>query len=459
MKAVFTLEWNILKGRLDALLEADRKNELRGALRMLNRVDVAQYLSELDTEKLLRVFRILPSDISSEVFSYMDDEQREKLISSISDKEICQIVDDMFIDDAVDFLEEMPTEIVKRVLENVSPDTRKVINRFLNYPENSAGSIMTIEFCVFPMDYTVEQAMKEIRRTGLDKETVNTLYVVDADGRLAGSLPLRKLIMSGDDVPVKNIMDVSVVSVGTNDDEEQVAETVRKYDLLAVPVVDKEGKPVGIVTADDIMDVMQKEATEDMELMSALTPADDTYLKLDVLTHVKNRIPWLVIMMVFSILTGLLIIANKGLVTGGAAQGIGVALMACIPMLMDTGGNCGQQSSTLVISGLSSGELEPSDALSILWKELRVSLVIGLIMSVLCFAIQKFLYGWTMTMSVIISCAMLCSVVFSKLAGGLLPLAAKKLKLDPMLTAAPMITTIADTVSLLILFAFAALAA
>ena len=447
------MDWETVKARLDALLEADKRIELRGALRMLNRVDVAQYLSELDTEKMLKVFRILPTEISSDVFSYMDDDQRQKLISSIGDAEICRLVDDMFIDDAVDFLEDLPSDLVKKVLENVSDDTRKVINRFLSYPENSAGSIMTIEFCAFPADYTVAEAMREIRKTGLDKETINTLYVLDKNGRLSGTLALRKLISADDERVVGDLIDTKFVAVGTLDDQESVAETVRKYDLLAVPVLDKEGRPVGIITADDILDVLQDEATEDIEMMSALTPSDDTYMKTGVLTLVKNRLPWLVLMLIASIFTGLIISSYE--IRLDSLGAIGVALTACIPMIMDTGGNCGQQSSTLIIRGLATGEVTPGDALPVLWKETRVALLVASVLAVVCFVIQHFIFGVEMTAALTISASMIFCVLFAKILGGLLPLGVKAVHLDPALVASPMITTIADTCSLLILFVLA----
>ena len=450
------MDWEVQKQRLDTLVASEKRSELRGALRMLNSVDIAQYLSTLDTEQMLKVFRILPTDMSSDVFSYMDDEQREKLISSIGDAEICRLVDDMFIDDAVDFLEELPNELVKRVLENVSPETRTVINRFLSYPENSAGSIMTIEMCLLPCTYTVSEAMKEIRRTGLDKETINTLYVVNDTGKLVGILALRRLITASDETLLSDIMDVSFVSVSTLEDQESVAETVRKYDLLAVPVIDKEGRPVGIITADDILDVMQQEATEDIEMMSALTPSEDAYMKTGILTLVKNRLPWLVIMLICSIFTGFIISHYEGLLTDTAIVGtIGIALTACIPMIMDTGGNCGQQSSTLVIRGLATGEIAPKDALKVLWKEARVAVLVAVVLSVVCFGIQFVIFQRELNVALTISCAMLCAVVLSKVIGGLLPLGAKALKLDPALTASPLITTMADTCSLLILFALA----
>ena len=447
------MDWETVKARLDALLEADKRIELRGALRMLNRVYVAQYLSELDTEKMLKVFRILPTEISSDVFSYMDDDQRQKLISTIGDQEICRLVDDMFIDDAVDFLEDMPSDLVKKVLENVSDDTRKVINRFLSYPENSAGSIMTIEFCAFPADYTVAEAMREIRKTGLDKETINTLYVLDKNGRLSGTLALRKLISADDERVVGDLIDTKFVAVGTLDDQESVAETVRKYDLLAVPVLDKEGRPVGIITADDILDVLQDEATEDIEMMSALTPSDDTYMKTGVLTLVKNRLPWLVLMLIASIFTGLIISSYE--IRLDSLGAIGVALTACIPMIMDTGGNCGQQSSTLIIRGLATGEVTPGDALPVLWKETRVALLVASVLAVVCFVIQHFIFGVEMTAALTISASMIFCVLFAKILGGLLPLGVKAVHLDPALVASPMITTIADTCSLLILFVLA----
>ena len=447
------MDWETVKGRLDALLEADKRVELRGALRMLNRVDVAQYLSELETDKMLKVFRILPTEISSDVFSYMDDDQREKLIATIGDQEICRLVDDMFIDDAVDFLEDLPSDLVKKVLENVSDDTRKVINRFLSYPENSAGSIMTIEFCAFPADFTVAEAMREIRRTGVDKETINTLYVLDKDGRLYGTLALRKLISADDEEKVGKLTDTSFISVGTLDDQELVAETVRKYDLMAVPVLDKEGRPVGIITADDIIDVLQDEATEDIEKMSALTPSEDTYMKTGVFELVKNRLPWLTLMLIASIFTGLIIRGFEDKLASLAAAS--VALTACIPMIMDTGGNCGQQSSTLIIRGLATGDVTPGDVLPVLWKETRVALLVSSVLAVVCFIIQHFIFGYEMAVSLTISVAMVFCVLFAKILGGLLPLGVKALKLDPALVASPMITTVADTCSLLILFVLA----
>lgn len=444
------MDKDVMTGRLNRLLENDKRSELRGALLMLNAVDVAGYLSELETDKMLKVFRILPGDIASEVFSYMDDDQRQKLVESISDKELCSLVDDMFIDDAVDFLEELPPELVKRVLANVPEETRKTINRFLSYPENSAGSIMTIEFCAFRADISVMDAMAEIRKNGVDKETINTLYVLDEGGKLVGSLPLRKLLVADETISISSLMEPGIISVSTLDDQEQVAETMRKYDLMAVPVADKEGRPVGIITADDIMDVIQDEATEDMEKMSGLTPSEDEYMKTSPFNLAKNRLPWLIIMMISGILTETIIDHFSATLTV-------VAFSACIPMLMGTGGNCGSQASTLAIRALALGEIGPADALKVLWKEFRVSIVVSMVLSVFSFLIQFFLFARTLGESITISAAMIGTVVLSKTIGCLLPLLAKKLKLDPALMAAPLITTVVDVCSLLILVLFAGL--
>ncbi|MBQ6645878.1 MAG: magnesium transporter, partial [Clostridia bacterium] len=295
--------------------------------------------------------------------------------------------------------------------------------------------------------------MREIRKTGLDKETINTLYVLDKNGRLSGTLALRKLISADDERVVGDLIDTKFVAVGTLDDQESVAETVRKYDLLAVPVLDKEGRPVGIITADDILDVLQDEATEDIEMMSALTPSDDTYMKTGVLTLVKNRLPWLVLMLIASIFTGLIISSYE--IRLDSLGAIGVALTACIPMIMDTGGNCGQQSSTLIIRGLATGEVTPGDALPVLWKETRVALLVASVLAVVCFVIQHFIFGVEMTAALTISASMIFCVLFAKILGGLLPLGVKAVHLDPALVASPMITTIADTCSLLILFVLA----
>lgn len=442
------------KSKLDALLNANRNSEVRGALMMLNVVDIAEYLETLENDKMLKVFRILPKDVSVDVFSYMDDDQRANLLSSIGDAEAGALVSEMFVDDAVDFLEELPATLVKRVLANVSEEQRKTINRFLSYPDNSAGSIMTIEYCEFHEGITAQEAMRELKRTGVDKETIYTLYVLDAQRTLVGTVPLRRLLLADDDAPIESLMNTNFICVGTLDDQEVVAETVRKYDLMSVPVVDKEGRLVGIVTVDDIMDVLQDEATEDIEKMNALLPSEDEYMKTGVVTLAKNRLPWLLFMMISGIFTGLIIEFFEGSLANMETKvaGIGIALTACIPMLMGTGGNCGSQSSTLVIRGLAVGEIQPIDAARVLWKESRVAMVVSVVLALVNFCIQCFVFSRPLLVALAVSIAMIGTVILSKCIGCTLPLLAKKLKLDPALMAAPLITTIVDACSLLILF-------
>lgn len=444
------MNWKDNKTTLDSFLIENRKNELRGALMMLNAVDIAEYLASLENDKMLKAFRILPKAISSDVFSYMDDEQRQKLLASISDVEMGALIDNMFVDDAVDFLEELPADLVHRLLANVSEEQRKVINRFLSYPENSVGSIMTIEYCEFSAKITVGEAMRELKRTGVDKETINTLYVVDPNGTLAGTIPLRKLLMSEDNVYVEQVMSTDLISVRTLDNKELAADLVRKYDLLALPVTDQSGRLVGIVTADDIMDVIQQRDTEDIEKMSALKPSNNTYLRTKVWTLAANRLPWLAVMMFASMLAGFIVTHYEEILV--SSPSLGVALTACIPLLMDTGGNCGQQSSTLVIRSLALGNMQLKDGRRVLFKEFRVALLVGVVLSFVNFFIQCFFFsrGWQVSLTV--SIAMLATILMAKMIGVLLPLGAKALKLDPALTATPLITTVVDTTSLILLF-------
>jgi len=420
---------------------------------MLKAVDIAAFLRTLTPDKVLLVFRLLPKDISADVFAYMDDDQREKLMESISDEEISRLVDEMFIDDAVDFLEELPAGVVKRILAACKPEKREVINQFLRYPANSAGSIMTIEFCEFHQGITVKEAMDEIRRTALDKETLNTLYVMDMQRKLIGTIPLRKLILARENVIIDDLMNTNFISVTTTDDQEFVADTVRKYDLICIPVVDKEGRLVGIVTVDDAIDVIEDENTEDIETMAALLPSEDEYLKTGVVTLAKNRIPWLLFLMLSAIITGMIITRFEGLLMDSGA--IGVALTACIPMLMGTGGNCGSQASTLVIRGLALGELEMGDILKIWWKEVRVAVMVGAVLSVINFARLFFISHLSLAVSGVVSVSMFLTVLIAKSIGCTLPILAKRVKLDPALMASPLITSIMDACSLLILFSIA----
>ena len=447
------MEWAAIEKRLNSLLEAGRHGELRGAMMMLNEVDIAQYMETLNKEQLLLVFRILPKDISADVFSYMSAEQKQTLIESIGDSEIRTLIDDMFLDDAVDFLEELPASVVRRVLQSADPEKRNLINQFLRYPENSAGSLMTIEYLEFRSDVTVRGAMDIIRQEGLDKETIYTLYIIDNTHHLIGTLALRKMILASEDTVLSDIMDRNVVSVYTTDDQEKVADVVRRYDLMAIPVVDKEERLVGIITADDVMDVIEEETTEDFEKMAALTPSDDEYLKTSPFKLALNRIPWLLLMAVIAIFTGMIITHYEDVLSSNAA--VGIILTACIPMLMDTGGNCGSQSSTLIIRGLSLGQITLKDFFKALWKEFRVALIVGVVLFAFTICRVRFINGAEWGVAFVVAAALFCTIVLAKALGCAMPMLAKRLGLDPALMASPMITTVVDMSSLFIYFTIA----
>lgn len=446
------MDFDTIRARLDTLVESGRKGELRGALTMLNEVDIAEYLETLDNEKVLMVFRLLPKAISADVFSYMDNEQRQRLIEAMGDNEAMRLIDDMFIDDAVDFLEELPAGVVRRMLANCDEEKRKLINQFLRYPENSAGSIMTIEYMEVHKGLTVAQTMAQIKKTGIDKETIYTIYVIDERRELLGIVPLRRMLLANDEVKIESLMDTNVISVQTTDDQELVADTVRKYDLMSIPVVDQEQRLVGIITVDDIVDVIEEENTEDFEKMAALLPSDDTYLKTSSFKLALNRIPWLLLLMVSAMFTGLIISDYENLLNSSV---VGIALTACIPMMMDTGGNCGSQASTLAIRGLALGEIEFKDIFRILWKEFRVGLICGLVLAVVNFLRLLYLNRVGMQVALVVAASMFLTVLFAKTIGCTLPLVAKKVRLDPALMASPLITTIVDAGSLAIMFAIA----
>ncbi len=419
--------------------------------------DIAEFITDLDDDKIaVKIFRILPKDISADVFSYLDTDKQTVIVQSITDSEIERLMDDLYVDDAVDFLEEVPANIVRRVLANTDKETREIINRFLKYPDGSAGSVMTIEMVELHDRLTVAEAIKSIRRTGVDKETIYTCYVIDDKRHLVGTIPLRRLILSDEDTFLTDIMsdDEQLIFVHTTDDQEEVAAAAKKYDLLSVPVVDNENRLVGIITIDDIVDIIDEEATEDFEKMALLTPSEDEYLKTGVFTLAKNRIPWLLVLMIASTITGQIIegFENKLAVVAG--------LTACIPMLMGTGGNSGNQVSTLVIRGLALDELRIKDYFRILWKEVRVSLMVGIILGIANYGrmlIIRLATGNDVADSVIlvVSLAVAVVVMVSKTIGCTLPIVAKLLKLDPALMAGPLITTLVDTISLVIYFALA----
>ncbi|MGI6699410.1 MAG: magnesium transporter [Christensenellales bacterium] len=443
------MNWEKMEETLDRLMEQKRHGQLRGALMMVNPVDIAEYMKKLDAENLLLMFRILPKDASAEVFSYMDSDQREMLVESIGDRELTALINDMFLDDAVDFLEELPANAVKRILQYTDPQKRAIINQFLNYPENSAGSLMTIEYCEFSPDMNVRDALKTIKKTGVDKETVYTLYLVDNQRKLVGTVPLHKALIVEEDTLLGKLTDPSIISVTTLDDQEMVADTVRKYHLLSIPVVDREGRMVGIITSDDIMDVIVEEGTEDFEKMSGLAPAEEPYFKTSLFKLASNRLPWLMILMFTSIISGAIISKFENVLA------VNILLSASIPMLMDSGGNCGQQASTLMIRGIALGEVEFKDLPKVLWTEIRVGLLVGSVMSATTFVRLLWLNKASVVMSAVISVSLYATVVIAKAIGCVLPLLAQKIKVDPALAASPLITTVVDASSLFIFFTIA----
>ena len=440
---------------LHALLEDNNLKLLRDELTDMAYPDIAEFIMEFDDDKTaVRLFRILPKDISADVFAYLDLDNQQAIVQSITDSEIQRLMDDLFVDDAVDFLEEVPANIVRRVLANTDKETRDTINRFLKYPENSAGSVMTNEMVELHDRLTVAEAVKSIRRNGIDKETIYTCYVIDDGRRLVGTIPLRRLLLNDDDTPLTEIMsdDEQLIFVRTMDDQEEVASVAKKYDLLSVPVTDKEDRLVGIITIDDIVDIIDEEATEDMEKMALLTPSEDEYLKTGVFSLAKNRFGWLLLLMVASTFTGQIIEGFENQLATIAG------LTACIPMLMGTGGNSGNQVSTLIIRGLALGEVKIKDYFKILWKEIRVSLMVGIALAIANIArmlIVRALTGGDTTNSVImvVSLSVAAVVIVSKTIGCTLPIVAKIFKLDPALMAGPLITTLVDTISLIIYFA------
>lgn len=451
------MEENEIFDQLFELVKNNDLKELKSHLVEMNYVDIAEFIMLIDNEKTaIMVFRILPKDMSADVFAYLDLDWQQLIVQSITDKEIENIMDDLFVDDAVDFLEEVPANVVRRVLTNTDKETRETINRFLKYPDNSAGSVMTIEMVELHDRLNVREAIDHIRATGVDKETIYTCYCIDDSRHLVGILPLRRLLLSEENKKIREIMDddEQIISVTTLDDQETVAAIAKKYDLLSVPVVDKENRLVGIITIDDIIDIIDEEATEDFEKMALLKPSEDEYLKTGVLTLAKNRIIWLLVLMISATLTGQIIegFEEKLAMIAG--------LTACIPMLMDTGGNSGNQVSTLIIRGLALGEIRIKDYLKVLWKEIRVSVICGVILALANAArmlLLRYAFNNEASNSVIlvVCLSVLCTVMVAKIIGCTLPILAKMLKLDPALMAGPMITTIVDAVSLLIYFGFA----
>ena len=431
------------------LLERRDLHALRAALLEENEVDIAEFLEELPQDKIVVVFRALPKEMAAEVFSNLEPDTQQVIIQSATDQEVSAIVEELYVDDAVDMLEELPANVVKRVLKAARPDTRKLINQFLNYPDNSVGSIMTAEFTDLKQSMTVAQAIAHIRRTGENSESVYTCYVTDGRRVLDGVVTLRELLLAPDNAPVRTLMEPNVITVRTTDDQELAVRALMRYDFLSLPVVDQEDRLVGVVTVDDVMDVMEEEATEDFQRMAAMAPSEKSYLKTGVFALAKNRILWLLVLMI------------SGMITGGilgryeAAFSVMPLLVTFIPMLTDTGGNAGSQSSTLVIRGMAVGDIALSDFPKVLWKELRVSLLVGAVLSLVNLVRLLLSYPGNELVCVTVTLSLFATVVLAKTIGGALPMLAKLVRADPAIMAAPLITTIVDALSLVLYFTIA----
>ena len=410
---------------------------VRSILDVMNEVDIASLLSTLSDKELALAFRLIPKDKAAEVFSNMDTSMQTYLVTMFTEKELKELLDDLYMDDTVDMLEELPANLVKRILATVSASDRSMINQLLNYPEDSAGSIMTTEYVDLREEMTVGQAMAHIKKTGIHKETIYTCYITERR-KLVGIVSAKDLMTTDDDVPIKDLMETEIISVYTHSDQEQVAQLFTKYDLLALPVIDQDGRMVGIVTFDDAMDVMVDEATEDITKMAAINPSEKTYFETSVLQHAKNRIPWLLILMFTSIITGTIITRYEN-----AFAAIPL-LVSFIPMLMDTGGNCGSQSATLIIRGIALDEIRFTDLFKVMFKEFRISLIVGAFLAV-ANGVRIFIQYHNPGLAVVIACSLMGTVIMAKLVGCILPLLAKKVNLDPAIMASPLITTLVDT--------------
>ncbi|MCI6185495.1 MAG: magnesium transporter [Clostridiales bacterium] len=445
-------------GELMQLLDERRMKELQLRLEDMNEFDVAEFLSEIGDNRMPMVFRLLSKQMAADVFANFDSPEQEQIINSITDSELSAIIEELYVDDAVDMMEELPANVVKRVMRTATPETRRLINQYLNYPENSAGSIMTAEFVDLKKYMNVRESIARIRRIGEDKETIYTCFVTSADRKLEGVLSVKDLLLSDDETVIEDIMDTNIVFCMTHDDQEEAAEKISDYDLMALPVVDKEGRLVGIVTVDDVIDVMEAEATEDFEIMAAMTPSDKPYSRTSAWDMWKRRVPWLMFLMLSATFTSMIINSFED------ALAVQAVLIGFIPMLMGTGGNSGAQASTAVIRSISLGDTEPEDVGRVIWKEFRVAILCGVTLAAVNFVkmllVDRMLLnndGVTLTVAAVVSLAIVFIVMFAKVVGSVLPIAAEKLGVDPAVMANPLISTITDAVSLLIYFEIAKL--
>ncbi len=445
-----------MQERILELLEDKKYNELKNILIETNSADIGEYIEAVPLGQLIVVFRLLPKELAAEVFVEMESDQQVALIDAFTDKELSAVLDELFVDDFADIVEEMPAVVAKRLLKNTDAETRRTVNQILAYPEDSAGSIMTTEYVGLKKNMTVGAALDKIRQVGSDSETLYTLYVTDSKRRLLGVVSARQLLLSDSETVLADIMEFDPIYAYTTDDKESVANMFDKYDMLALPIVDAEDRLIGIVTVDDAIDVLQEEVTEDIEKMAAITPTEKPYLRMGVFELFRSRILWLLILMISATFTGVIITSFE------TALASCVVLTAFMPMLMNTGGNSGSQASVTVIRALSLGEVEFHDIFRVLWKELRVSLLCGVALSILNF-IKMWLFdmlllktdGLTLSVIAVVNLTLLCTVFIAKLVGCALPIVAKKLHLDPAVMASPFITTIVDAISLMIYFAFA----
>jgi magnesium transporter len=417
---------------------------VRSILDVMNEVDIASLLSELDDKELALAFRLISKDKAAEVFANMNNSMQTYLVEMFTEKELRELLDDLYMDDTVDLLEELPANLVTRILDTVSQSERNMINLLLNYPDDSAGSIMTTEYVGLRQSMTVDESMAHIKRTGIHKETIYTCYVTDKR-KLIGIVTAKELMTSDDNAVISDLMETEIISVSTHTDKEEVAQLFRKYDLLAIPVLDAEGLMVGIVTFDDAMDVMVEEATEDITKMAAMSPSEQSYFETSVFSHAKHRIAWLLVLMFSATLTGTIITKYED-----AFAAIPL-LVSFIPMLMDTGGNCGSQSSTLIIRGIALNEIQFRDIFRVMFKEFRVSIIVGVVLA-LANGVRILIMYHDVSLALVIGLSLSVTIVISKLIGCMLPLLAKKVNLDPAIMAAPLITTMVDTCSILVYF-------
>ena len=431
------------------LVKTKQYTVLRQELSELNEPDIAAFLQELEEDEMLKIFRILPKSLAADVFSYLDLEEEQMIITSLSDREAANIVNNLMADDATDLLEEMPASIVKRILANANSETRRDINHLLRYPEESAGSIMTVEFVDLKENITVADAIHKIRNVGLDSETINICYVLDVKRKLLGTVALRYLLLSDPDELIGDIMHENVISINTMMDQEEVARQFQKYDFTAMPVVDNEDRLVGIITVDDVVDIMQEETTEDMEKMAAIVPSDKSYMRTGVFETYKKRIPWLLLLMISATFTGGIIASFED------ALSLCSILTVYIPMLMDTGGNAGGQASVTIIRGLSLNEIEFRDAFRVVWKESRVAFLCGVTLAAANFVKLMILDRVSLTVALVVCITLVISVLVAKIVGCMFPMLAKKIGFDPAVMASPFITTIVDAISLIIYFMIA----